>query len=272
MDPIDRFTFVIPVFNLHGARLENFEFILDKLLQVSSSVVVVEQVQNSKNCNLKELTEKRGGRYVPVIIDDVLIHKSKIINTATQLIDTEFVWVNDADCILNFKEAIHKIDFDNYNFIQPYKTCKHLNSEVSRKIKNNERVSVRFTPNSSRSVEDIKRGAGVYTSLYSAMSFIYKKSDFLKIGGMNEDYIGWGKEDSSLCLRMMQFEQSRFQIVDICAGHLFHPKKNQPETQHEVVKRNAEIYEEEFKDSVTNLNDRIRNFYQNYYELAHKIY
>jgi hypothetical protein len=48
-DKLDRFTFLIPIFNLKDERLKNFKFVLSKIKEVTKNILVVEQVKIKKS-------------------------------------------------------------------------------------------------------------------------------------------------------------------------------------------------------------------------------
>jgi hypothetical protein len=111
-DKLDKFTFLIPIFNLKDERLDNFKFILPKIKEITDNILVVEQVKNKKDrSEAYNFTKSLGIEYLPVKVNDDHIHKSKIINVGTDKIKTEFVWVNDSDCYLKFKKVIELLRF-----------------------------------------------------------------------------------------------------------------------------------------------------------------
>jgi len=226
-EKIDKFTFLVPIFNLEGDRLENFKFVLSKLAETQANILVVEQVKDKRKKSTPEgLCKKLNVDYLPVKIDDTYIHKSKLINIGTDYIKTEFVWVNDSDCYIKFREAINLIDF-RYNFIQPYKVGKYLEEQESIKIRNNEKVNIDFNYKKLHETnQHIVPGTLHYVGMYGALSFIYNKKDFYSIGKMNEDYTGWGLEDNSLCKRMFKYSGLRLNVLNIHSIYLHHSRGN----------------------------------------------
>jgi hypothetical protein len=101
--------------------------------------------------------------------------------------------------------------------------------------------------------------------MYGALSFIYKKRSFKDIGRMNEMYSGWGLEDNSLCMRMFQYSNLKFDIVNLPGIHLYHPRGNCAEKLScERTKYNMSIYEEEFSEKIDELHALTRLYYEDY--------
>jgi hypothetical protein len=261
-DKLDKFTFLIPIFNLKDERLENFKFVLSKIKEVTDNILVVEQVINKKECSeAYEFTKSIGVEYLSVKIDDKHIHKSKIINVGTEKIKTEFVWVNDSDCYLKFKKVIEQLDL-RHNFIQPYNVAKYIEKEDTDKIINNEPVNIEFNYSKLHETgQHIVPGTLYYVAMYGALSFICRKYAFKKIGAMNEKYTGWGLEDNSLCMRMFM-SGPKFDIINQAGIHLYHPRGNYKEKlECSRTLNNIKVYEEEFGGIYTDLHQHLRDYY-----------
>lgn len=206
---IDKITFLIPVFNLRNRRLKNFKYVVSKLKDVGVNILVVEQVNVSlnKKSAAANICKKLNIDHVYVNVNDKSIRKSVIINRGTEIINTEFIWVNDCDCYLKFDDILKTIDL-KYDFIQPYVYAKMLDINDSNKILENIPAEISF---------DDKLISG-----FGTLSFIYRKKAFLDIGGMNEKSRGWGFEDQELDRRV---KSTNFvKILNHKGIHLYHPK------------------------------------------------
>ena len=271
-EKLDKFTFLVPIFKLEGDRLENFKFVLSKLVETEANILVVEQVKDKRKKTIpKELCKKVNVEYLPVKVNDTHIHKSKLINIGTDHIKTEFVWVNDSDCYIKFREAISIIDF-RYNFIQPYKVGKYLEEEESIKIRNNEEVDINFKYREYRENPMIVPGTLHYVGMYGALSFLYSKDHFLNIGKMDEKYIGWGWEDNDLCMRMSLYNGSKFNILNLYSIHLHHPRGDlSKKLEEKNSQNNLEIYTKKFNGNHIEVNNIIKKYYENFYKTNQKI-
>jgi predicted glycosyltransferase involved in capsule biosynthesis len=263
MSKLDKFTFLMPIFNLKDERYENFKYVLAKIKEVTDNIIVVEQVKNKRSTKSKKFTESLGVKYLPVLIDDDSIHKSKLINIGTDNIQTEFVWVNDSDCYLKFQKVIDQLDF-RHNFIQPYDVGKYISKEETEKIFNGESVQIEFAYSKlSETGQHITPGTLYYVSMYGALSFLYNKKAFYKIGGMNENYTGWGLEDNSLCMRMFEYKDARLDIINLSGIHLYHPRGGyEAEQYNDRTINNVRFYEEEFNNKSYALHDKLVSYYK----------
>lgn len=264
-DKLKKFTFLIPIFDLKDDRFDNFKFVLSKIKEVTDRILVVEQVRDNKATQSRQFTESLGIDYFSVKINDDFIHKSKLINLGTNEIHTEYVWVNDADCYLKFQKVIDLLDF-RHNFIQPYSVGKYIEKEETDKIFKGEAVDIKFNYSKLHEKgQHIIPGTLYYTAMYGALSFIYSKQAFKAIGRMNEMYTGWGLEDNSLCMRMFQYKNLKFDIVNLPGIHLYHPRGDYAEKLScEKTKYNLEIYQEEFGKKPNDLHALTRLYYENH--------
>ena len=212
-------TFIIPIFNLDGDRLENLKFVLSFILKTNKKVVLAEQTIYPKSSITNHLIDivaneyKNNFRHELYFHSNPLIHKSGIINWATKhFVDTKYVWVNDVDFYMKFDLALNA-DWTE-DFIKPYSVAKKLSKKDTEKIKTKIPISINFSDPSTN-----------YVSLYSALSFIFNREQFLAIGGMNEKYFGWGKEDVEFNNRVSTLGIA-VQELNPKGIHLWHPSNN----------------------------------------------
>lgn len=214
-------TFLVPVFNLQGDRLNNFKYVVSKLRETNKPILVIEQVpMNKEDSIISDFCRALGVRHNKVQIDSEDIHKSFLINEGTRQINTEYVWMNDADCLMDFNVVLNtKFSSD---FIQPYKIAKRLTNYETISILSNNKVDVEFKAEADQSDYN-------YISMPSALSFIYKKSVFFEVGGMNERFVGWGYEDNEFSTRLLSIvPKVSLEILTFYAVHLWHKLDNSP--------------------------------------------
>jgi hypothetical protein len=258
MEKKDRITFLIPVFNLADERLENFRFVLKKICEVSDQVLVVEQVRGQES-GVRGQVEELGAEYLPVEIDDTLIHKSRLINEGVRRCRTPFVWVNDADCYMKFGEVLETLHL-GADFIQPYKLARKLTPEQSGAIRSGQKVKVEY----QRIKEPTLLTAGTefgQVCLYSALCFVFRKSAFIEIGKMDARFFGWGLEDLDLCYRVLHSGKC-FRIENHKAVHLWHKTPTKRMIGTDSFKRNERIIARKLGLPRRAINNKIKLAYQ----------
>jgi len=179
------FTFVIPVYKIKGYKLKGLLYILPRLAATGCKIIVAEQVDEPVITPVKQLVENAPNtKYVMwprkfESSEDKVIHRTALLNYITKYhVDTEWIWVNEANTVMNWQSIFDWID-SVYNYVQPYKIAKRTTEEETIKILNNEKVEIDYTDQQ-----------GAYLSLYGDISFIYKREKFLKDGGFDENFIG----------------------------------------------------------------------------------
>jgi GR25 family glycosyltransferase involved in LPS biosynthesis len=205
-------TFVIPIFKLESHRINNLKFILPYILQTGCNIFLVEQSSDEVSDLSSVIPKSKKIKHVLYKSDSKEFHKSGIINWATKkLVKTKYVWANDVDFYMKYT-LVMELDWDQ-DFIKPYSYAKKLSSDDTLKILNGEKLNVSYKDQFSQ-----------YISLYGALSFIFNKKAFLKIGGMDETLFGWGKEDIELDCRIkeLKIEVMETKLKGI---HLWHPIK-----------------------------------------------
>lgn len=200
-------TILIPIFNLLGDRKINFLYIIKRLNEHNIPVLIVEQINDDNNGIEKIIKSLNPNiKYINKYIDDTLIHKSELINLGVNDITTKYIWLLDADVYLKFSDIYEKIN--DQNVIKPFSNVIRLTkNETNTFIKNN--------------IFKIKKGEYKNaTSLFGPLSFIIKKEIFLKYGGMNEEFKGWGWEDLEFSCRISDIYD--IDIINITGLHLYH--------------------------------------------------
>lgn len=73
-------------------------------------------------------------------------------------------------------------------------------------------------------------------------NFAVWKSDLISVNGFNESFIGWGREDSELVVRLLNAGIKRKNLkFAAVAYHLYHQENNKRETSHLLKENNARL-------------------------------
>jgi glycosyltransferase involved in cell wall biosynthesis len=166
--------------------------------------------------------------------EDKGFRKSKILNKAIAQAQVDYIIQVDGDCILHphfIEDHLANIKDNCYLYgtrvnikeqfvsnIFQFKIIKF--SCFSNKIKNKTR-SIRC--NILSQLNKVKLG---YSDKFRGCNVSFWKKDFININGYNEDFEGWGREDSDLVIRMSN-NGVLSKRLKFCAivFHIFHPLK-----------------------------------------------
>ena len=209
---IDNIVIVIPIFQLRGARDKNFWVVLNQLARSGVQVLVVEQHQPDKKLVVRRKIEEMYNsriKHMGVTVSDSQIHKSLLINRGVQNISKPYVWVNDADCLLDFEHVIKQLP-DQFDFFQPFHMAADLTWRETRGLI--ETGKLKLETHMNRRV----------LKTYGALSFMFNRDKFIKIGMMDEHFVGWGVEDVELMHRIGECGYTP-QTIHNPAFHLWHP-------------------------------------------------
>lgn len=142
--------------------------------------------------------------------DDLGFRKSKILNIAVASSTADYIIQVDGDCILhkNFiQDHINHASKNTYlygsrvnilpNYVNDVFDLKKISfNYFSKEIKNKSRtLHIPVLSNLYKKHEGISKS-------FRGCNVSYWRSDFLAVNGYNEDFEGWGREDSDLVLRM----------------------------------------------------------------------
>lgn len=188
---------------------------------------------------------------IPVIHswqEDAGFRKSKILNKSIANSNADYIIQVDGDCILHrhfVKDHIAHAQSNTYlygsrvnikeEFVTEVLTQKITNfNYFSKQIKNKTRtLHIPFLSNLYKSHLGISKK-------FRGCNVSYWRKDFIAINGYNEDFEGWGKEDSDLAIRLgnLGVMAKRLRYAGI-VFHIWHRIKSK-----ENVDKNSAIEEE----------------------------
>lgn len=142
--------------------------------------------------------------------EDLGFRKSRILNQAVAGTDAEYIIQVDGDCILHSKfveDHINARATNTYLYgarvnILPEYVDSVFEKQIidfgyfSKEIKNKSRsLHVPF-------LASFYKVHKAYSDKFRGCNVSFWRKDFIEINGYNEDYEGWGREDSDLVIRM----------------------------------------------------------------------
>ena len=205
-------------------RLQNLRRILEWLAPFQGmEIIVVEQDKFSK---ISELNLKVRHIFIKT---NMSFNKSWAFNVATKYTTTPIIIFGDCDLIMHPNAFIQSVQqIDNYDVINPYHSVIDLTPQESQ-----------MDINSILQIDRVGRGEAaddIQKVPLCGGIIIFKKDKLSKIGGFNEDFIGWGAEDDFQSLKVKQF-LTYTTLTNKCY-HFYHEKA---QIDVNLYKRNLEI-------------------------------
>lgn len=221
---------VIPFFGNNEERLQNLKTTVNYLKSINDklNIIVVEQNSISENF-IKSLNVS----YMNIDIDDIKIHKTKLLNYAFVNTTSKIFVMLDADMI------IHPNIIANFEYYAcermltlPYHDIRYTTQEQKYAILN-EQINYYELINTVTDIPKLRAVGGC--------CICYRK-DIDLIGAWNESFVGWGGEDTEFAIKYTnKLDGIRHIVVD--AIHVWHPTPETKNDKHNYDK-NMELLKE----------------------------
>jgi cellulose synthase/poly-beta-1,6-N-acetylglucosamine synthase-like glycosyltransferase len=227
---------IIPIYNLQGYRLRNFEFVLQRCLESKADeVIVVEQIKGKSTLELPE-----HDRLTHILVDTELnyVHKTLICNVGGQAATGDYLIFNDVDIYVKLDEVIAAIDPEVDHVIKPFQYFAKFDEELTNSFISQRKV----TAKNCSLIHDLGAGA-----------IVIKRQSFLDIRGYDERYMGWGFEDKEFADRVTKIFDIK--VLDKKGVHLFH----EVTTPFEALDRNSALYRMSKKSMFINVDKYIQS-------------
>lgn len=228
-----KFTFVI------GFRYKSDRFfLLKRTLEWINSfngaeVLLIEQDKHSKvshlNLKCKHIFIKSDKPY----------NRSWAFNVATRRAKSNIIIFGDSDLIMEHNQFVDGINaLQEYDMVSPYHKVIDLTPQESSTS----------TPNILK-IDRVGRGETDNQKInISGGIAMFRKEAIIKIGGWNEDFIGWGAEDDEMTIRVKKYLKWK-ELRGTCY-HLYHDR---PAPDNKNYRHNLSLL-----NTIHNLNDQQR--------------
>jgi predicted glycosyltransferase involved in capsule biosynthesis len=236
------FTYVIG-YRHFPDRLNNLRRVLDWINCFGGvEVLLIEQDTHSKishlNLRAKHIFLKTDKPY----------NKSWAFNVATNLAKSNLIVFADSDLIMKPEEFIESLKLlEQYEMVNPYKSVIDLNPQESG-IQLEEMIKIDRPGRGETDHQKVPICGGIC---------MFRKDAIQRIGGWNEDFIGWGAEDDFVSHKVQQF--LNWKQLDHKCFHLFH-NRTQPDMQ--KYQKNLQLLQELVKLSKDDLMRYTQKFIQ----------
>jgi glycosyltransferase involved in cell wall biosynthesis len=170
--------------------------------------------------------------------EDIGFRKSKILNKAVAKSNSDYIIQVDGDCIMhkNFiEDHFNEAKKGVYLYGSRVNILPDFASDVIFKRKINYNLFSKEIKNRTRSLHIsflsklYKPHLGI-SKKFRGCNVSYWREDFLKVNGYNEDFEGWGREDSDLVIRLgnnaVQAKRMRYKAIVFHIHHRINSKQN----------------------------------------------
>lgn len=228
----DDLTIVIPYKESHDSRKINLRIVLDYLVYINIKNIIISEEYDNKPSTKWILDEYENKFRLLKIISaksEGLFSRSNLINNGVEEATTQFICIQDGDVVLPkniYEYSLNLLD-SGFDLVYPFnrKVNQILDKHNFMKNYDFETVSIQaeFRPNSD-----------------GGMQFINKKS-FLKIGGYNTTFKGWGSEDNEFILRVIS-SNLKYIRLNNSLYHLKHEKDTTTKNNDDILIKSYTLY------------------------------
>lgn len=224
MNNTNSFTYVIG-YRHFPDRLNNLRRVLDWINCFAGvDVILIEQDTHSKISHLN-----LRARHI-FLKTDKPYNKSWAFNVATNLAKSEIIVFADSDLIMKPEQFIEGLkSLEQYEMVNPYKSVIDLDPNESL-VRLEEMILIDRPGRGETDHQKVPICGGIC---------MFRKEAIIRIGGWNEDFIGWGAEDDFVSHKVQQFLNWR--QLDHKCYHLFH-SRIQPDMQ--SYQRNLQLLQQ----------------------------
>ena len=230
--PFDDLTIVIPYKESQDSRKINLRIVLDYLVHIKMKNVIISEeydYEPSTDWVLDEYDDKFSFIKVISIKTEGLFSRSNLINNGVEESTTPFICIQDGDVVLPKDMYEYSLSLLDSGFDLVYPFNRKVNQILDKQSFINDfdfentPIKSEFRPNSD-----------------GGMQFINKES-FLKIGGYNTDFKGWGSEDNEFILRVISADL-RYIRLNNSLYHLKHEKDKTTKNNDDILIKSYSIY------------------------------
>ncbi|MFK7781393.1 glycosyltransferase family 2 protein [Psychroserpens sp.] len=167
--------------------------------------------------------------------EDDGFRKSVILNKAIAKAQSEYIIQADGDCILHSNYVEDHLQFAHKNTYLFGSRVNIQEAHLNTLFENKQTIFHAFSKGIKKRTRALHipflsqfySASSEFSKKYRGCNTSYFKSDFISVNGYNEDFKGWGREDSELALRFHNFglQGRRIRYRGI-VFHIYHNEKS----------------------------------------------
>lgn len=255
-------TIVIPYKGSQDVRKINLRIVLDYLVYINIKNIIISEEYDHEPTTDWILDEYKNKFSILKLIStktDGLFSRSNLINKGVEESPTSFICIQDGDVVLPkeiFECSLNLLD-SGFDLVYPFnrKVDQILDKQSFIKNYDFEKASIKseFRPNSD-----------------GGMQFV-KKESFMKIGGYNTSFKGWGSEDNEFILRVI-LGDLKFTRLNNSLYHLKHEKEIATKNNDDLLIKSYKLYHTNDVNALINQNEYLMNASLKYNEKYAEFY
>lgn len=219
MDVTKELTVVIPVRIDCEEREKNLDTVLFSLIKMTDASVIILEADTERRYFNSFIESTNRIEYHFIKDFNPIFHRTRYLNNLIEMSNTNIVGIWDTDVLFTFKQINNSVlEVQNGATIcYPYDgRFVFLNVEQSQNARSD--VLVYLNDNSKENIKSVVLGR---PSVGGA--FIVNKLKYVRGGGENERFYGWGPEDAER-LKRMEILEEPISRIEGSLFHLYHPR------------------------------------------------
>jgi hypothetical protein len=174
-----KLSIVIPFTGQCRYRTRNLLHVVNKLKNLNINLVVVEQITDN------QLNLPGHVTHLKLRSPSTAFNKNWLIRSCIDIIDSEYIWMLDADCVLDYRAILNTMKLE-HQCIQPQHSIKFLTEFETQQYLDKQATIEQLIAIPTFST---------YSNVFGATSYIIN-TRFAKTNNvLCDDYNGWGLED-----------------------------------------------------------------------------
>ena len=224
---------------------ETLSIIIDavsKQVQLPNEIIIAEDGNEIETLKVIGFWENKiSSKFIHIQQKDSGFRKALILNKAIQLSQSDYIIQIDGDCIPNeYFIYDHIANAENGCYL--YGTRVHIKKKyISQLLWSYQNKNIRpifsfFSPNIKKRFRKMRipflkyfyKPSGKISHKFRGCNTSFWKKDFISVNGYDNEFIGWGREDSDLMIRLHNLG-IKGKRVKFCAivYHLDHNQKDE---------------------------------------------
>lgn len=245
----DNLTIVIPYKESQYNRKINLRIVLDYLNHINiKNIIISEEYDNKPSSDwiLEEYKNKFSLIKVTSTKSEGLFSRSNLINKGVEESTTSFICIQDCDVVIpkNIYEYSLNLLHSGFDLVYPFNRKVKQIADKQSFLKNYDFKNI-FTESEFRPNAD------------GGMQFVNKKS-FMKIGGYNTNFKGWGSEDNEFILRVI-LGNLKFIRLNNPLYHLKHEKDVTTRNNDNFLIKSYNLFNTNDVNALINQNEYLMN-------------